>query len=164
MAITMNKAIMLELLKKERSKWESLLIQVQESRITEPSVVGQWSVKDIIVHITWYEKEAINLIKTRAMIGSKLWELQTDQRNAVIFNKNIKQHLHDVLTESKSVFQQLVDEIQTLSDEDLVDPHQFAEMPSEFVPWKIIASNSYEHYQQHSPAIRKWLDKSKKRS
>ena len=39
---------------------------------------------------------------------------------------------------------------------------EIGEMPEEWEPWKVIASNSYEHYHQHIPGIRAWLDEVKK--
>ena len=32
---------------------------LSDSQLTEPGVAGDWSVKDIIAHVTWWEEEAL---------------------------------------------------------------------------------------------------------
>ena len=48
--------------------------------------------------------------------------------------------------------------INTLSDEELRDPSRFEYMPTDWVPWEIIASNTFGHYQQHIPDIQAWIE------
>ena len=155
-----TKKQLLEILRMERSRWEELLANVGMGRMTQPGVLGEWSVKDMIAHVTWYEREMVGLLKMRVLAGSDLWELPHDQRNASIFEANRDRLLPEVLTEARQIFEELVLAIESLTDDDLVDPARFAGMPSEWQPWKLIAENSYEHYRQHMPHVRAWLDKS----
>jgi len=46
---------LLEVMRTARSNWEALLAEVGEARLTEPGVEGDWSLKDIIAHITYFE-------------------------------------------------------------------------------------------------------------
>ena len=48
-------AQLLEVMRTARSNWEALLAEVGEARLTEPGVEGDWSLKDIIAHITYFE-------------------------------------------------------------------------------------------------------------
>jgi len=121
-------------------------------------VAGEWSVKDIIAHMTWCEREALGILQARALGGSDLWNLPQDERNAAVFVENRDRPLHEVLTEAQQVYAQLLEAVQTLSDEDLNDPNRFRDMPTDWLPWQIIAGNSYEHYRQHTPSIRAWLN------
>src|SRR5258708_10914972 len=59
--------------------------------------------------------------------------------------------------EGQDTYAELVEGAQTLSEEDLNDPHRFQEMPENWIPWKVFASNSFEHYQEHMPALRRWV-------
>ena len=63
-----------------------------------------------------------------------------------------------MLAEEWQVYAQLLAEVQKLSDEDLNDPRRFREMPADWVPWEVIAGNSFKHYQDHILPIRAWLD------
>jgi hypothetical protein len=63
-----------------------------------------------------------------------------------------------VLTEAQEVHTQLVEELEKLSDEDLNDTRRFQQMPTSWIPWQVLAGNSYRHYDEQSPSIRAWLD------
>ena len=49
--------------------------------------------------------------------------------------------------------------METLTDEDLLDASHFAEMPSNWKPWEVIASNTYEHYDDHLAELAAWQEK-----
>lgn len=157
----MNETSMQELMsamKEARRLWDSLMVQVGTQRMTDLSVIEGWTIKDIIAHITWYEREMVGMLQARALVGSDLWNLPQDQRNSPIHEENKHRTLEDVLTESEQVFQQLLEAVASLSEEDLHDPSRFQHMPFEWLPWKVIAGNSFEHYHQHIPDIRHWLE------
>jgi len=160
----MNKAEFFDTLRTERARWDELLSQIDETQMTQPGVVGEWSVKDIFAHVTWFEREMVGMLQARALIGSELWDLSQDERNAVVFERNRHLPLRDVLAEARRVYEQLLEGLQSLSEEELTDAGRFREMPAEWLPWKIIADNTYEHYLAHAPAIRAWLEKSEEHS
>ena len=140
------------------SAWETLIKQVLEERMTQPGAAGDWSLKDIIAHITWHEKEMVGLISAHALVGSELWNLPTDERNSAIYELVKDQPLEQVLAESEQVHQQLLEVLLTLSDQDLTDPGSFPNMPPDWQPWMIIAQNTYEHYQDHMQDLQRWLE------
>lgn len=158
----MNKAEFLDTLRTEHARWDELLSQIDETQMTQPGVVGEWSVKDIVAHVTWFEREMVGMLQARALIGSELWDLSQDERNAVVFEQNRHRPLRDVLAEARQVYEQLLEGLPSLSEEELTDAGRFREMPAEWLPWKIIADNTYEHYRAHAPSIRAWLDKLKR--
>ena len=140
-----------------RTTWEALLRQVDQGQFTAPGVAGDWTLKDIIAHITWHEKEMVGLIQAHALVGSELWNLPTDERNAAIYDQVRDQPLEQVLEESVQVHQQLLNALPSLSDEDLTDPSGFPNMPPDWQPGMIIAQNTYEHYQDHIQDVERWL-------
>jgi len=164
----MDKSELLSMIRAERARWEALLVEVGEAQMTQAGVEGEWSVKDIIAHVTAYERWIVARLQS-ALRGETLRleidQLDLEQRNAWIFEENRNRPLHDVLAESKQVFQQVLKLAQTLSDEDLTDPHRLEPFLdpvwTDGLPvWKCLAADSYEHYRQHIPFIRAWLDKS----
>jgi uncharacterized damage-inducible protein DinB len=141
----------------EREGWQALIEQIDQERLTSPGVAGSWSVKDIIAHITWFEREMVSLVKAHALVGSELWNLPTDERNAAIYEEIRGASLDRVLEDSAQVHQQILELLPTLSDKDLTNPESFPDMPPDWQPWLIIAQNTYEHYQQHIPDLEKWI-------
>ncbi len=156
----MNKVEFLAALQTQRAEWDVLLDQMDPARMDEPGVEGDYSAKDIIAHVTWYERETLNIIQTHILIGSPHWDLPTqDERNAAIYADIRYIPAAEVLVQSRQVYQQLWAAAQTLTDEDLNDASRFKEMPPDWSPGEVLASNCYEHYQQHFDTLRTWLNK-----
>ncbi len=143
--------------RKDRAEYERLLAEVDEEWMLEPGLPGGWSVKDVIAHVNWYEQEMVVLLETRVFAGSELWELPADERNIPIHEQNKVLPLGEVLLESNRVFERLWELVGQLTDEDLMQASHFDEMPGDWEPWQVIASNTYEHYQEHNFDIRAWL-------
>jgi uncharacterized damage-inducible protein DinB len=153
----MDKATFINTLKQSRAEWEALLALVDEERMLQPGAAGKWSVKDIIAHVTWSEREMVPIMRTHVLVGSELWELSDDERNEIVYQQNRDRPLQEILHEEQQAYADLLEAAQTLSDEDLNDPHRFKQMPEEWVPWQIIAGCSFKHYHDHMPSIREWL-------
>lgn len=163
----MNKGELLETLRAERAAWEALLREVGEARMILPGVAGEWSLKDVVSHVTAYERWLVEWLEAAARgslpPSSELENPDVEARNAFIFARNRDRPLEDVLEESRQVFGQLLESVAVLSEDDLNDAQRTAwfVMPywKEKRPlWKCIAGDSYEHYHQHTDSIRRWLE------
>ncbi len=152
-----NKPQLLDKIRRSRAKLDALLASMDPLLMTRPGATGDWSVKDVLAHITWHEREMLNVIRAHSLVGSGLWDLPLDQRNAVIYNKNKDRALKEVLDESATIFKALTQALQTLTEEDLHDPSRFPNMPPDWQPWDLFAQNTYEHYQDHLSDLQAWL-------
>jgi hypothetical protein len=114
------------------------------------------SLKDLIAHISWYEGQMVNLLADKVLAGSSLWELGQSERNLAIYELNKDRGIDEVLQESQDVYRKMNSEIKLLSDKELNDPSVFEGMPEDWVPWMVIAGNSFEHYQQHLEDLGNW--------
>ncbi len=155
----MDKATFIEAIISGRKQWDNLLAEIEESRMLEPMEEGGWSVKDTIVHNTWNEREMIGVCEQHALVGSELWNLPQDERNARPVEEKRDVPLDEILVESRQVYAQFFEAAQTLSDEDLNDARRFRDMPEDWVPWQLIAGCSFDHYPGHIAIIRRWLDR-----
>ena len=155
----MNKAELLGMIQADRAHWEALLAGIPEAWLTEPGVEGEWSVKDIVAHIAWGEHESLAVARARALVGSDLWQLSEDERNAAVFEQNRGRDLHDVLSESRQVFQDYLEALGALSEEELNDPSRFRGLPDGWRPWRILYDPT--HYHGHAESIRAWLERRK---
>lgn len=158
----MDKNELLDSIMREHTRWEAVLKEVGRERMTESGVVGAWSVKDLIAHVTWSENEMLHLLGERSLKNaSKFWELPLDERNQIIYEENRERSLEDVMQEADRVYQGILDEIRGLAEEDLHNPSHYKGMPSEWIPWQIIMGNTYKHYAEHTEDIANWLDKNR---
>ena len=103
-----------------------------------PGAAGEWSVKDVIAHVMWGEREMVGVMQTHTLVGSDLWNLPEDERNAIMVAEQRDRSLHDVLTEERQVYAQFVEQVQALPDEDFTDARRFREMPEQWLPWQVL--------------------------
>jgi hypothetical protein len=147
----MDKAEFLRKVGEDWAAWEAALAGMDEAALVRPGFCDEWSAKDVMAHIAWYEREMIGLIEAQALAGSEAWDLPLDERNEGIYQANRGRSLEAVREEAAEVHAQLVQALETLSDEDLNDPARFAGMPPDWRPWEVIASDTFEHYREHLP-------------
>lgn len=154
------------LLDAERTRWHDLLAEVGAARLQEPGVEGEWSVKELVAHLTFYERRVVEGAQQVLATGSfsrpndDLAAMTMDERNAVIAAQARARPLADVLAEADQVFGQLRAIIARAPQDILNDPRILA-MPDDVAPWMLVANNSYGHYRQHEQAIRDWLERTR---
>jgi hypothetical protein len=156
-----SKKVLLQRLKDERAAWEIVLEAIPENQVLTPNLVGEWSVKDVIAHITSYELYLTDRLREIANresykgaetpdeletflerfgypdFGSPL--LDDDEPNAWVVEHSREKSLETVRAESQREFQSLVEAVEALSDEQVDDTVE---------TW--IASNTWEHYDYHT--------------
>ena len=153
-----RKSEFLKTLKKDRETWESLLARVGHEEMIEPGLPGGWCVKDVIAHVTWYERQTIKLLETRSLVGSDWWKLTIDERNELIYEQYKDQPLEKVLESAKLDYAGFLVAFGPITDEELNDPSCFEYFPPDREPWNFLAGNTYEHYRDHIADIEAWLD------
>lgn len=154
----MTKTEFLQRQRDAHADWERLLATIPTSRMLDV-VAGGWTVKDVIAHVTWSEREMAGVLKQRALIGSDLWSVSQQERNDAVWEQNRAKSLLDVLSEAGQVYAELTEELERIEDEELNEARYFREMPADWKPWQVIASNTFEHYPEHVAMIRAWLEK-----
>lgn len=139
-----------DLLGKLAMHWEALLEtvgRVPEGAMEAAGVAGEWSVKDLLGHITTWEEEAI---KTREAGRSGL-DLpsygDTDDWNELDVIKRRSRSVHTTLVELGAVHQRFVSWLEGLPDEAFRDD-ELATM---------VDDESAEHYRDHGDDIERWL-------
>jgi hypothetical protein len=153
----MNKRELIATLRSKRAEWDDLLKQFPTHAWTKAGADGSHSLKDVVAHVNWYERQTVGMLLAQAMVGSKLWDLNLEQRNASIYAENKDRPLEAIQADALRIFPSLIAAIEGLSDADLDDPRAFTDWPESWIPWQVVASNTYEHYQQHIPGIQAWL-------
>lgn len=155
----MKKSEVLNQLRTVRAEFKQLLARLSPEQMTEPGVAGNWSVKDMLAHIAWYEREEAELVGETVVAASPLWEVPQDPRNELLREENKNRPLDDVLDDFDRAFEAIVAAVERLSDQDLVMPGRFPGTTAERPPWVDIADNSFEHERDHIEMIREWIER-----
>ena len=163
----MNKSDLLNWLQEEYQQWEALLDQVGSTRMEQPGVNGDWSMKDIVAHLTGWQPRVNASLQAAGRGESEPpppWpaHLQTDDEiNACIHESYRERSLSGVLDEMQQVHQQILAVVEGLLDEIRIEQvHQGQSVyylvrlgderyqPGEF----------FDHFHdEHEPDIGAWL-------
>ena len=163
----MRKAEFLATMVAERERWTELLGRIDARRMILPRAVGDWSVKDVIAHVTAYERGLVDWLAAaldgKALTFPDLDHPELDHRNAVIFCRNRARSLQDITSESELVFRRLFELVDGLYEDQLADPDETAwfvvpRWHTNRALWECIADDSYRHHYQHIPGIQRWLE------
>jgi hypothetical protein len=162
MGSTRSKAQLLDELKDEQACWEALLGEISEAHMQEPGVAGDWSIKDIVAHLTGWRHRTVARFQAALRHESSfstLWptHLETDDEiNAWLYAANKDRPLSDALEESPAVFGQLVDTLSAFPEAELLDPRRFDWLEGEPLSGALIFGHFHE---EHEPDMRAWLEK-----
>src|SRR5215831_13108863 len=98
----MTKTELLAGLHSEQEQWEALLAQIGEARMDQPGVAGEWSIKDIVAHLTGWRRRTVARLQA-AQRGEAAppppWpaHLRTvDEVNAWIYEQNRGRSVREV--------------------------------------------------------------------
>lgn len=103
-------------------RWEALLDQIGPARMEQPGVNGDWSMRDIVAHLTGWERRVVASLQA-ALRGEPEppppWPAHLeaeDDINAWIYEANRDRSAREVLADARSVFQQLLATVESLPD------------------------------------------------
>ena len=154
----MNKDEVITRVKTERSRWSDIMARMDDDMMLKPGVEGHWSAKDILAHVVWYEREMVGMLRARALVGSDLWTLPLDERNAGVYEETRNMTLEEVRAESARVVPQLLEQLEALPEGAYGDASCFPGMPADWEPWSIIAGSTFDHYLDHTRSLNRLLE------
>lgn len=126
---------------------QSALAEVPGDRMEEPGVVGPWSTKDLLGHVTTWETEMMANVQ-RVIDGVEMKQYpDIDAFNADASAAKRAMSVKDLRQELSKVHGETVGFVSALSDELL---------GREEVEWRIRV-DTFAHYREHAEQIRRWL-------
>ena len=153
----MKRANLVDRIRTTRREFEALLEGLSPRQMTQPGVAGEWSVKDMLAHIAWYEREEADFYGEIDVEGSPLWRLPQEPRNQKLFEQARHRPLQEVLADFREAHERLLSVVERLSEEDLATPGRFLGTSPEWPPWRRIAVHSCDHDREHIDMIQAWL-------
>ena len=155
----MNQQELIQALEDGRERFLDVVEGLPDAGWVEGGVVGEWSVKDILAHLSRWEAELIALLY-QAGLGRKPTTAQfssasEDTLNAKWYLESKDRPLERILTDFEGVREQTIRRVQTIVDADLTDPKRYPWLKGKpLADW--IASDSIEHEAEHAAQIRQW--------
>ncbi len=123
-----------------------------DSQMLEPGVNGEWTAKDLLAHITWWEQHLLRRLRSGqddlyregiSIQGS------TDQANAQTFADNQLRPLAEIRDEFQASYAEVLAAVETLTEETVAQ----AEI------YEAIAWDTFLHYPEHAAMLQNWLSR-----
>lgn len=143
-----------QLLNRLDEAWGSLkdsYAGLTEAQMLEPGVTGQWSVRDILAHVTIWEEEALKYLPY-ALEGRRPPRYKDlyggiDAFNAQMIEKRRGVSLAEVTRQFEETHNRLVAYIESVPEVEFASETRFR---------RRIRLDTYSHYPIHAQAIRDW--------
>jgi uncharacterized protein (TIGR03083 family) len=139
-----------QLFQKLEKAWTALkesYAGLSEAQLTEPGVMGEWSVKDILAHVTTWEEEALKYLPLILTGGRPPRYIQSggiDAFNAQMAEQKRDLALSEVLRQLEETHRRLLDYLQSVPEEHFIQETRFRHR---------LRLDTYGHYPLHARAI-----------
>jgi hypothetical protein len=145
-----------QLLKRLETAWMALkasYIGLSDAQLLEPGVMGDWSVKEILAHVTTWEEEALKCLPL-IVNGEKPPRYVKyggiDAFNAQMAEQKRSLALAEVLSQLDETHRRLISYIQNLPEEQFRGETRFRHR---------LRLDTYSHYPLHARAIQQWRER-----
>ena len=147
----MNKQQLLRRFDKAWAAFKDSYAGLSEPELLEPGVTKAWSVKDIIAHVTTWEREALEhlpaILEGRRPPRYSVTHGGIDAFNALMTTRKASLSLTEVCRQQEEIHRQVIDTIVRTLD---------AQLTSETRYRRRLRLDTYGHYPNHTEAIRRW--------
>ena len=155
----MKRVEVIEALEKGRQTLMEAVKGLGDEALVEPGVVDQWSIKDLLFHMTMWEAEEVKLLwqasqeQTPSTIHFS--GMSMDEINAAWSAEGKDRELELVWEDFHGVRKQTLRRLSAFTDKDLEDIGRYPWL-KEHPLWKWIAEDTFLHEEEHAEQIKKW--------
>jgi hypothetical protein len=158
----LNKQSVLDRIAQEHGRLERSVAQLTESQMEQPGVVGEWSVKDVLAHLTdweqrflgWYAAGRRGEVPETPAPGMTWGDL--DLLNRQIFKAHRDRALPDVVAEFERSYREVWDSVQEIPEEEMFEVGRY-DWLGEANLLDFILPNTANHYRWAKEQIRAWM-------
>ena len=151
----------LDALEDQREAFLEVIDGLSDEQIDQPGVVGDWSVKDIMFHLTLWEAELVKLLWQAAQgvqpTTAHFDKTPVDELNAAWSLQSRNRTLEQVIDDFAGVRKQTSRRLEAFKDKDLNDPQRYPWLENHPL-WVWIAEDSFKHEAEHLAQIQQWRE------
>ncbi len=148
MTNTTLKSGLLDLLQLAWNEEQDVLNGLSEAERNEAGTPQHWSVKDNIAHIAFWREQTVNRLTDVSLDNAPLNADEVERRNQKRFEEHRYRSWPEVLLEDKDSQDKLIEQVQKLTDDDLLSTSLFAWQRGRLLLSAILV-NGYWHVQEH---------------
>jgi uncharacterized damage-inducible protein DinB len=155
-----TKRELLDQIKQARATMLEALDGLPDDAMLRPGVVGMWSVKDVLAHLSIWQSELITALAQvdRSPRAPHIVEIEDiDEFNEEQYRANVRRPLSVIREDFEGVHKHLLKTVEGLDEKTLNNARKYPWMEGEPL-WYLIAENGYWHEQEHAEEIRQWRE------
>jgi hypothetical protein len=155
-----TKSQIIEAAQTERAALEKLLTTLTPDQMTQPNVIGEWAIKDVLSHLIEWEQMVMNWYQTGlkgkvpAVPSEEYNWGQLPQLNHAIYLKHRDRSLMDVQKDFKSSYKKIMKLIESLTEKELFTRGQYTWTRNNLLSAYFVSATS-SHYRWARAEIRK---------
>ena len=159
----LNKLIILERIQTEHRRLEGVIDALSYEQMQANGVVGEWSVKDILAHLSawegfflcWYETGLCGELPEIPAPGFG-WE-EIDALNRHVYEEAHDRPLEEVLEDFRESYKRTLAAIELIPEDEMFKPGLYAWLGEGALAGYILA-NTAKHYRWAKKQVRRWLE------
>jgi uncharacterized protein (TIGR03083 family) len=155
MEALLDKPTILHKVETEYQAFADLLAPLDGWQLTTPGVEGEWSIKDMLIHLTASHKELAAILQAACQEVAHVAE-DIECLNEQFISAARARPLRDVWAAFQTTYAQMKQSLEALNEQALQNPQQLAGLDGMTLQ-QVIACDTYSHYEEHALAIHLWL-------
>ncbi len=143
-----------------RAALESALAQIAPDAMETPGVTNDWTVKDVLFHITAWEGVMMNTLSAVSANrapdhADSITDEMVDDMNAGFYATAQVLDLDAVQSSFQRIHTRAMAAVETCSEDDLFDPTRLPWREGQPL-WQHVGGNTFWHYEEHLDALQSW--------
>lgn len=155
----MKKDDLIKAMDEERERFLDVIEGLEENDFLLSGVSGDWSVKDILVHLTRWEAELVKLLwqvkQGQKITSAFLSTVPEDEINNDWYQASRDRLLQPVLDDFLGIRNQTIRRVEEFSETALIDKSRYSWMKGHAL-WEWIAGTCIDHEAEHGNQIQIW--------
>lgn len=155
----MNREEILSALKESREKLLEAIEGLNEETIVKDRVVENWTIKDMLYHLSMWEAELVKLLwqilQEQPPTTIHFSNVSVDEINAAWYTQGRSRSLAQVMGDLQAVRKQTLRRTGAFMDADLNNPKRYTWQNDQPL-WTWIAVDSFQHEAEHTAQIAAW--------
>lgn len=155
-----SKQAFLSLMRSRYAPFDDFLQHLEKGLLTTPGVNDDWSVKDHIAHLAFWEKQTLITLQYIREHGEEPVDpfegLSEDESNERIYQESKDRSLQEVWNTFHTASTALVTYVETLTEEQINRP---LTSKRSHALWAWVIGQTFGHYIDHTHIILEWLYK-----
>jgi hypothetical protein len=148
------KSKLLTEIEQEWANIERICFSLPTDDLVKPGVQGEWSVKDILAHLSAWEKYLLDRLGYVMTGQPPLYPVMTSMEdvnrfNAQVYSENKDRPLASVVIEFRNLYKGIMTVLEALDEDQLNQPYTY-DFPNDTLSLlQLIRANTCEHYGEH---------------